>query len=250
MSACPLPGAASLPASRAEARAQEARHYFTGVPCKNGHLEVRAAVSGHCMQCDRDRAKVRLQDPEYRALHRKLTLKSRLAKLQDPAAKERIRRLEKAAAQAPHRKSKQAELDRNRNQRPEVIEARRERDRKRYREKIILLKHDPEFKASARSRTSKWRAANRPTVNAKTAARRAALLKRLPPWVTESDQECMRLMYAVAARVSRETGIRHEIDHCIPLQGSEVCGLHVPANLQLMNSFDNRSKGNKFLEAI
>lgn len=73
-------------------------------------------------------------------------------------------------------------------------------------------------------------------------------MKRLPGWLTQDDHECIRLMYAVAARVTRETGVSHELDHCIPLKGKTVSGLHVPSNLQLMSATANKSKGNKFLE--
>jgi len=42
-----------LPRTRAEARRTGATHYFTGKPCKHGHVEYRLTSSGQCAECAR-----------------------------------------------------------------------------------------------------------------------------------------------------------------------------------------------------
>ena len=46
-----------LPRSRAEAKAIGSKHYFTGKPCINGHLERRVTKYGTCMECSRQRSR-------------------------------------------------------------------------------------------------------------------------------------------------------------------------------------------------
>ena len=51
--------------SRAKAKAQGLKRYFTGKPCKQGHTVERNTASGHCMECDRVRAnEFRINNPE------------------------------------------------------------------------------------------------------------------------------------------------------------------------------------------
>ena len=51
--------------SRAQAKASGLIRYFSGVPCKRGHVEDRIVSSGTCVVCNRESvAKIRSADPE------------------------------------------------------------------------------------------------------------------------------------------------------------------------------------------
>lgn len=40
-----------LPLTKQEAKKYGSKQYFTGVPCKNGHVAPRYSASGHCSEC-------------------------------------------------------------------------------------------------------------------------------------------------------------------------------------------------------
>jgi hypothetical protein len=65
--------------------------------------------------------------------------------------------------------------------------------------------------------------------------KRRRLANATPKW---SDLAAVREIY----RATRAAGL--EVDHVIPIAGANVCGLHVPANLQMLSRSENASKGN------
>lgn len=64
-----------------------------------------------------------------------------------------------------------------------------------------------------------------------------------PPWFNST---AVRAIYQEAARRTAATGIKHVVDHEIPLQHPLVCGLHWHANLQVLTYKQNEAKGNKW----
>jgi len=177
--------------SAAAARAVGARTYFTGKPCKNGHVAERWTNRSVCVQCHRD---------AQAAAHEKSAVKRRA-------------RISQWCKDNPDRvqanKAKYRDLHRD---------ALRERNRQYH--------------------------ANKPEVGAKNAAaRRARRRQAQPPWM---DSEQFREIYDRAADLSRQTGIKHSVDHIVPLRHPLVCGLHVPWNLQVLTLAENKSKTNTF----
>ena len=97
----------------------------------------------------------------------------------------------------------------------------------------------------ARQSMAGYEKANRSKVNAIWARKRAARANATPDWLTLEHHRQIEAVYAEAQRLSRETGIAHHVDHIVPLQGSAICGLHVPWNLRAIPAVENLKKHNK-----
>lgn len=74
------------------------------------------------------------------------------------------------------------------------------------------------------------------------AARNARKLKATPAW---TDQEGIKDFYFSAKTLTDIFRTPYHVDHIVPLRSKLVCGLHVPANLQVLTGTDNISKGNR-----
>lgn len=71
-----------------------------------------------------------------------------------------------------------------------------------------------------------------------------------PNWLTTEDWHAMNTMYVTAKNLTKKTGVRHEVDHIIPINGKRVSGLHVPSNLQILTQAKNVSKSNIYAELL
>jgi hypothetical protein len=131
------------------------------------------------------------------------------------------------------------------------VNAARTRDkaiRETHKERVRVAKHKyraahPEVEhASMRA----WQQANRPIVNAHAGKRRATRQRATPMWAC---QAAIATIYEKAARLTKTTGIPHEVDHIYPLISPSVCGLHVEANLQILTKTANAKKHNRLWHA-
>ena len=93
------------------------------------------------------------------------------------------------------------------------------------------------------ARVVKWRKEHPDRVREYTrvsqAKRRAIEASARPRWLNDEQIREMSQKYREALALGLH------VDHIIPLRGIDVCGLHVPWNLQLLSEFENKSKGNR-----
>jgi hypothetical protein len=92
-------------------------------------------------------------------------------------------------------------------------------------------------------------------VRAQTESRKAQSLKKVrcrkagisfatPKWLGEEDRKSTASMYMLAEKMEKMFGMKYHVDHIVPLRGKNVCGLHVPWNLQILEASLNLAKSN------
>lgn len=201
---------------RQEALAAGERFYFTGKPCPYGHIAKRHVSSG-CVECW----------PMHAAKDYKRHKAKRLAKMKKNQHKYADQRKEYAERNREYLAMKKREY----NARPEVKEAMKERSRRwisenRERRREIANRYARSGKGLAKLRM-----------------RQKMIKMACPAWACH---EMIETKYKERDMMTRLTGVLHHVDHDIPLQGENVCGLHVETNLRVILARDNLSKHNKF----
>jgi hypothetical protein len=140
---------------------------------------------------------------------------------------------------------------RSSNYRTNNIDKELSRDKK-YKEQnkeTISINRIAKYKLNPEAEIQKvrnWQKLNSDKVNATQAKRRASKLQATPKWLTTEQLIKIAEFYTIAKQLEQETGIKHHVDHIVPLQGINVCGLHVPWNLQVITAQENISKSNKY----
>jgi 5-methylcytosine-specific restriction endonuclease McrA len=191
----------NLPKTRAEAKATGAKYYFTGDPCKHGHIAPRK-TKGSCIEC----------------------LKVEWARALETRA-DYYREYNKSEA---GRQAKEGYYARNKDAIIAAAQARPDEAKRQYR-KTHKINNPELYKELVSVRRRRFRDAT-------------------PKWLSVEQKMEIRLKYRLAIEMSRTTGVRHAVDHVIPLQGEEVCGLHVPWNMEVITQDENLKKYNKLVD--
>lgn len=193
--------------SRKEARERGLLRYFTGNPCRNGHLDQRFVSSNGCLTCERDRNARRREDPEFR---------------------------ERAAQRSAEWRSKPGNGDKN----AAVAKKWRQANPERFRAGTDRwVRNNPEKVRAINQRCGRNYRQQKPEVprlHARARGRRVKLAT--PRWV---DRAALREIY----RLCPDDMV---VDHVVPINGDTVCGLHVPWNLQYLTPSENSAKGNRW----
>lgn len=248
---------------RRDALSEGALKYFTGKPCKGGHIAERYAKSGKCVVCcrldfeksyaenrdkwlDRSREwaranpdkvaektkKWRVNNPEaVRELKRKIYLRQKDSGI--GLSQEQIER---------RRKNERAYKERHRDK----INAKSRHVYQEKREEIlsaIRLKH-ASIREYIRARSKAWQQKNPASMAAKKAKRRAAESSAVPVWFGELDALVAIEAVSLAKHREEATGFPWEVDHMLPIRAKKVCGLHVWNNLQVIPKHLNQKKSN------
>lgn len=160
-----------LPPTHTEAIRRGEIYYYTGKPCKRGHIGPRFAKGRRCKQCVYERNRERTIKEDY------------WQDFGDEAYKERKRKYaKKHYLTYAHKKGVQK--------------------RRQYEKKCRIA--------------------------------------------TEKGKEEIRRMRLEAQMLTIDTGVKHELDHIIPLVHDLVCGLETPTNCQVLTKAQNRRKASRF----
>jgi HNH endonuclease. len=192
--------------SRKEAKQLGLSLYFTGKLCKNGHISQRKTSGGNCLLCQ----------SEWYYCNKEQVLES--------SARARKRRLEKHNTYNAIWRKNNPDYFRN---------WRKANKRPRKRAKLSAKQIEINRKLAAlKYRTSPRGLAIRLACQVK---REAVKLQAIPKWANLKE---IQQFYVACPK-----GMT--VDHIVPLQGKNVCGLHVLENLQYLTSKENNSKGNR-----
>lgn len=109
------------------------------------------------------------------------------------------------------------------------------------------ITYQSKYREDNKERSKKYRIGNKQYFAEKTARRRATKIQATPKWLSEEDLVFIKYLYEQSVIIFEQTGIKHNVDHIVPLIHPLVCGLHVPENLRIITEEENKKKNNKYI---
>jgi hypothetical protein len=209
---------------KAQAKKEGKVRYFTGKPCANGHIADRNTHTGRCVECNRLRMR-RYWDENPVAVEKRNQMLQGY-QFRNP---ENYAKYQEAKKQKWHT---DVEYRTNLNEKTNKI------NRIRY--------QNPEYRAKKSKQGKEWFRNNAGIAKAKRARRRATMSNSTPDWLTAVQKAQIAEFYEIATALEIQTGIKHHVDHIVPLKSHVISGLHVPWNLQILTAYQNLSKGNRY----
>lgn len=202
--------------SREDALRQGLKRYFTGEPCKYGHVSQRFSKCRACVACHDKRN----------------TETYRRRKESGDDARASIRRWHE---RHPDKSASYSKAWRSRN--PERVRARMaEWERKNTEKRLEIRRRRADLKRDEiNAKFRLWERANRRRRVAKSTFRKTRVRNATPKW---ADRKRLYEVYENCPQ-----GMH--VDHVVPLVSNRVCGLHVPWNLQYLSAEENLRKGNQ-----
>jgi hypothetical protein len=100
------------------------------------------------------------------------------------------------------------------------------------------------YKSVSNAASKKWNNLNPEKYRSIQATYRAKKRKAVTAWA-DSEKDAIQELYRNAKNKTKETGIKHHVDHIVPLNSKLVQGFHCLANLQVLEAKDNIAKGNR-----
>lgn len=189
-----------------DAKLAGSTRYFTGEPCKFGHVTERMVSNRRCIAC---------------------LLASRRAWEKAHPEKDAAARRARIAAKPEHYKALKAAWNKANP------------DGQAKRSRAWYLRN----KEQADTASKRWVEENRGRANARVVRYHAERLQRTPAW---ADLGLIDDIYSLASVLRVHGGVQVDVDHEVPLRGRKVSGLHTHHNLRLLDSTKNKSKSNSF----
>jgi hypothetical protein len=90
-----------------------------------------------------------------------------------------------------------------------------------------------------------WKLLNKSKVLADVKLRKEKIRRATPGWLTKEHHDLIRAFYEHRDECRMLTGDEYDVDHIVPIKGDNVCGLHVPWNLQILPRWANLAKSNQ-----